>query len=71
MRTWLCRIFGHHWKHTLTVGESREYACDRCPARKVICNRVTLSPEDSKQESDRMRAAARGVMALLDALYDQ
>ena len=66
MRAALCRIFGHHWKLTISHGEAREYMCARCEERKVIVNGVTLSPEDSAEKSAEMWRYAEGIMYLLD-----
>ena len=65
-----CKIFGHRWKHTMSVGGNdgyrREYMCTRCRERKVIVNDVTLSPEESAEKSAEMWEQARAVMWLLD-----
>ncbi|MGK3957860.1 DUF1660 family phage protein [Arthrobacter sp. R4] len=66
MRRLLCRVFGHAWKHTMSVGDAREYLCTRCRERKVIVNGVTLSPEDSAEKSAEMWEGARAVMWMLD-----
>ena len=66
MSGWVCRIVGHNWEHSLTVGEAREFMCTRCRERKVIVNGVTLTPEDSKEKSLEMWYSAHAVMWILD-----